>query len=347
MTSPPRALVLASLLLLGCDDAPKHSAKPAASADKGPVVDAKVAAAVAAAASAKSAGQKKNDGPPPGGVFAPGAADALFGPKDGVKVELGSPGEGDKLTLKAPNLDRWKGSPSVVVSVRLGQRSALPTVDLALSLSTEKPKEEGAVPALLAEVKKVTLSKEQMGSVPKEAEKELGKMKGAVVAFAPSPVGPMRPDVRADKDATGQLSLPLDGLAAALFYGSVPPPPAPVGKGGFWIAGSRQRLNGFDVVSYRMYKVKAIDGDKVTLTLSAHAYAASSDTTLPGVAKGTALAQFESTAEGELVLKSGEPLAESAELQNVLVAVFGQEGQPGRALQVATVSKWGKGDVKK
>lgn len=345
--SPTRALVCVPLLLLGCDEPPKPAAKPAASADKGPVVDAKVAAAVAAAASAKNAGQKKTDGPPPGGVFAPGAADALFGPKDGVKVELGSPGEGDKITLKPPSQDRWKGAPTVLVSVRLGQRSALPSVDLSLSLSVDKPKEEGAIPALLAEVKKVTLSKEQMGSVPKEAEKELGKMKGAIVAFAPAPLGPMRPEVRADKDATGQLSLPLDGLAAALFYASVPPPPAPVGKGGFWIAGSRQRLNGFDLVTYRMYKVKAIDGDKVTLTVSGHAYAASGDTTLPGVAKGTQLAQFESSTEGELVLKSGDPLAESAELQNVVGAVFGQEGQPGRALQVANVSRWGKADAKK
>lgn len=345
--SPTRALVLLPLLLLGCEEPPKPAAKPAASADKGPVVDAKVAAAVAAAASAKNAGQKKTDGPPPGGVFGPGEADALFGPKDGVKIEVGSPGQGDKITLKPSSADRWKGTPTVFVSVRLGQRSALPSVDLSLSLTLEKPKDEGATPALLTEVKKVALSKEQMGSVPKEAEKELGKLKGAVIAFTPSAAGPTRPDVRAEKDPSGQLTLPLDGLAAAMFYAAVPPPPTPVGKGGFWIAGSRQRLNGFDLVTYRMYKVEAIDGDKVTLSLKGHAYAASGDTTLPGITKGTQLAQFESTTEGELVLRSGEPLAESAELQNVVGAVFGQEGQPGRALQVATISKWGKTDAKK
>ncbi|MCC6646219.1 MAG: hypothetical protein IT374_11675 [Polyangiaceae bacterium] len=345
--SPTRALVVVPLLLLGCDDAPKSSAKPAPSADKGPVVDAKVAAAVAAAASAKKLDPKKNDGPPPGGVFAPGAADALFGPKDGVKVELGAPGDAAKVTLKAPSADAWKGAPTVFVSVRLGQRSALPSLDLSLGLSVEKPKEEGAAAAWLAEVKKVSLSKEQMGAVPKEAEKELGKLKGSVVAFSPSTVGASRPELRAEKDATGQLSLPLDGLAASLFYGAVPPPPAPVGKGGFWIAGSRQRLNGFDVVTYRMYKVKEIDGDKVTLTLEGHSYAASGETTLPGIQKGTQLAQFESTAQGELVVRAGAALAESADLQSVMTAVFGQEGQPGRALQVATISSWGKPAAKK
>lgn len=346
--SPSRALLVLPFLLLGCEDPPKPATtKPAASADKGPVVDAKVAAAVAAAASAKGANAKKTDGPPAGGVFAPGAADAVFGPKDGLKIEMGAEGEGEKITLKPPTNERWKGSPTVFVSVRLGQRSALPSVDLSLSLNVEKPKDEGATPALFAEVKKVALSKEQMGSVPKEAEKELGKMKGAIVAFTPTDKGLTRPDLRAEKDATGQLTLPLDGLAAALFYASVPPPPKPVGKGGFWIAGSRQRMNGFDLVTYRMYKVKEIAGDKVTLTLEGHAYAASPDTTLPGVAKGTPLAQFESGAEGELVLKSGDLVAESAELQNVVGAMFGAEGQQGRALQVATITKWGKTEAKK
>lgn len=363
LRSAPRAskrshvgvLVLAGAivgLVAGCDDAPKPTgAKPAASAEKESAVDAKVAKAAAAVA-AGSAKAASTAGPPETGVFPPGAADAAVPKTGAVKIEMGSDGAEPRVTLK-PSAAAWKGSATVGVSIRLGQRNAMPAADLVLSLSTEKAKDakdakddKAAAPvALLAEVKKSPLSQVQLGTVPAEVGKEIGKIKGSTMSFGVGETGTaISPTNKLAKDATPDLGRILDGGSDAVFFASVPPPPKPVGVGGFWIAGSRQMISGADVVSYRLFKVKAIDGDKVTLTLEAHQYLANPNVTLPGAPREP-VSQFESTAQGELVVKLGEPLAQTAELQHGMTMVFGAvEAAPGqqagrKAIQLISQTK--------
>src|SRR5262249_45571017 len=67
-------------------------------------------------------------------------------------------------------------------------------------------------------------------------------------------------------------------------------------------------------VSYRGYKISAIDGDKITVAFDLRQYSAGHVAALPDLPKGSTLEQFESVAKGEYVFRKTELLADRAKL---------------------------------
>jgi len=124
------------------------------------------------------------------------------------------------------------------------------------------------------------------------------------------------------KGAPPELERIATGAAEALVLATVPLPAKPVGVGAQWIAETRMPLSGLDVIAYRAYRVKAIEGDRLRLSLDVKAYAADKEAPLPGAPKGATLEEFESESAGELELVRGESLARKSELKERVVAVF-------------------------
>jgi hypothetical protein len=85
-------------------------------------------------------------------------------------------------------------------------------------------------------------------------------------------------------------------------------------------------LAGLDVIAYRAYRVKDIDGDRVRLALEVKAYASDKDVQLQGVPKGANLEQFDAQAAGELELVRGEALARKSDVQERVVMLFQAPG---------------------
>ncbi len=324
--------LVAPLVLLGCEEKKPATAKPAASADEGPAVDPNLAKAMASAAARPA---KTTDGPPETGIFAPGVADKQM-PRGALKLELAKDGDEPRVTLKqAP----WRGQVTTRVSIRIG-RAALPSVDLTFALSTEKKKDDDKdPPRLVAEIKKAELSKEQPGGLPKDAEKEIAKLKGGIVTFAQAKDGGLiEPEAKPSKDTGPEVAMFLDAAADALFLAHVPVPTKPVGVGATWIVGSRQVLAGTEVVSYRLFKVTKVDGDKLTLSLESHQYSVGGALLFPGAPKGPPQ-QYQGAAGGELVLRAKDGAIEAVELQEQAVAAYGADRETAKALQIQIDAK--------
>lgn len=340
-TLAPAALCV--LLLAGCDEKKPAPASHGAEAIKEKdsalgAEDPKLSAALAAAASAPAArrdgpgGNAGAAGPPADGVFAPGAADALMASGAEPKVELGSEGDAPRVTLTG-STSSWKGKAKLTVATRIGASSALPTVDLLVSLGIEAPKKDAdaqSKQAILGDVQRSSLAAAQPGELPPEMAKEIANIKGTSLMLVASESGAgLLPAVKLSKDAKTEVTRIAEEAAEALFFLSVPPPPKPVGVGGAWISGTRQRIGGSDVISYRMFKVKSIQGSKVELTLEGRQYAASTEFSALGLPKTTTLQQLESVAKGELVLNVGESLAQQGTLTLQTSAVLLDETKPG------------------
>ena len=77
-------------------------------------------------------------------------------------------------------------------------------------------------------------------------------------------------------------------------------------------------LSSLDVIAYRAFKVKSIDGNRVRLSFDMKAYAASPTTTL-GVPKEATMEQVDAQAQGELELVRGEVLARKSDVQHARV----------------------------
>ena len=80
-------------------------------------------------------------------------------------------------------------------------------------------------------------------------------------------------------------------------------------------------LSSLDVIAYRAFRVKGIDGNRVRLSFDLKAYAASPTTTL-GVPKEATLEQVDAQAQGEMELVRGEVLARKSDVQLRVVMVF-------------------------
>jgi hypothetical protein len=114
----------------------------------------------------------------------------------------------------------------------------------------------------------------------------------------------------------------------ALVFATVPLPPKPVGVGAQWIAETRMPFSGLDVLAYRAYRVKSLEGDRIHLTLDVKAYAVGRDLNIQGVPKGATFEEFDAQSQGELELVLGESLARKSDIQQRVVMIFAGPGGP-------------------
>jgi hypothetical protein len=329
-----RRLFLFTTLLAvaaGCDESKKQQATTDAA------IDPKAAAAIdpkleKALASATDAGAAKDDkGPPPGGIFAPGAADALHAKGVPTKVEMGLEGAEPRITLGPSAGDGGAaakpsgGGPArLVVATSMGRGLAMPTLELTLANSGASD-----TAPFIGEVKKVSAARDQR--LPEGMEAELNKLVGSELRFKMKLDGRTDdPSVKLAKNAIPDLERLLTNAVEALMLAAVPAPPKPVGVGGVWMAETRTTWTGLDAVMYRAYKIKSIEGDKVSITFDAKQYAASRDVNLAGVPKGATLQQFEAAAKGEMELSKNDLMAKSMDLVQQTVMLFDAGDVPGQ-----------------
>jgi hypothetical protein len=354
------------LFVLACNDDKKtsDSAKADASAtrDKNATLDPKLEQALAAAASA-SASSASGDGPPQTGVFAAADADKRHPRGAPMKVEMGSEGSAPRVSL-APDADAASspaGAARLTVGMRTG-RVALPTIDFAVVYGGPKPDakdakkdDKTAAPppptpdTLVVALKKVTPAADQRGSLPPGSDKEIGALAGSEIRFRCPPDGRTGElSLLMPKSASPDLELLATNAGEAMLLAIVPVPPKPVGVGGYWLAESRMPWFGVDVIAYRAYRVKSIEGDKVTITFDVRQYATEREPKLAGLPRGATLDQYEAVGQGELELVRGDIVARAATISHRVTMVLqgegagaqqppGQPGQPQRGMIQAQI----------
>jgi hypothetical protein len=323
------ALAGAALLCGACDEKKNtvSSASPdaGASTDKYALADPKLANALQAAASAAPANE---NAPPPDGIFAPGIADRKH--PQGAPTSVSMVGDGDEprvsLAGAADAMKTSYGPAAIELGMQTGPRMVSPTIDLGMSLGPAK-KDDGGTDWLVADIKKASPAKEQLGALPPGTDKAIASLIGSQIRIKMSADGAESAmDQQLAKGAAPELDRIAKNAAESLVLTSVPVPPTPVGVGGQWIAETRMPLSSLDVIAYRAFKVKSIDGNRVRLSFDLKAYAASPTTTLPGVPKEATMEQVDAQAQGELELVKGEVLARKSDVQLRVVMIFQAPG---------------------
>jgi hypothetical protein len=345
--------------LWGCEDKPKaNTSKSDAGVvkDQNKMLDPKLAAAIASAAGSSKRPNAKtpadnNDGRPENGVFDPEVADKKQAKGSKVNVEVGSDGADPKWTPPKEQ-DAWdKLKVSMNIAIMIGRNTAFPSVDLEFTMNpadsgakkdgkkdakkdgkkeekkedpdATKDKKDDSKQEWIAEITKIGLAKKQSAQVPEDAGKQIAKLKGSKLAFTRDPSGSIN-NVRTilAKDSMAELGRLVDGVGEGLLLATVPMPTKPVGVGGFWIAGSRSTLSGLEVLTYRMYKVKDIAEDQVTLTVQTTQYAIKGKGSFPGVPPEVELLKFESVSQGEVVIPKTSSLSLESKTSQKHVALF-------------------------
>ena len=344
---------------VACEDKKPSSDAPRADAsagtDKYASADPKLEKAMKAAAAAASASAAASSGPPPAGIFEAGVADQRHPKGMPTRVDMLGEGAAPKVSLALsadagsdPAHASSSYGPAVLeLAMELGPRLAMPTVDFGMVLGPGK-KEEGGADWLVAAVVKTSAAKQQLAQLPPGLDKDIASLQGTAIRIKVTPDG-RESDVVTElsKSAKAELARVAQNAAEALVYATVPLPPKPIGIGGQWIAETRMPLSGLDVIAYRAYRVKSVDGDRVHLTLDVKAYAASRDASIEGVPKGATFEQFEAQAQGELEVVRGESLARKSDVTQRIVMVFAgpggiqppqQQGQPPGNMMPAQIS---------
>jgi hypothetical protein len=342
-------LVATALPAFGCDDKKTNTdsarSDAGAGADKYATADPKLEKALQAAASASAAAA--DNGPPPDGIFAPGAADQRHAKGAPTKVDIVSEGADPKVSL-APTVSAAAdasadsarassyGPAALELGMQLSKRVAMPTIDLALVFGPAK-KDDGGADWLVGEVKKSAAAKQQLGQLPPGVDKEIGSLEGTTVRIKLTPDGRESDlQMQLGKSSKSELDMLGEAAAEALVFATIPLPPKPVGVGAQWIAETRMPLATLDVVAYRAYRIKSIEGDRLHLTMDVKAYAASKTTQLQGLPAGAELLQYDGTAQGELEVVRGETLARKSDVQQHVLMIFQGKGgatpptQPGQ-----------------
>jgi len=362
---------------VGCEEnKPAPAVASSASADagrKGPT-DNRIVQAVESAAR-QEASANPNAGPPPNGIFGPGEADKAFARGTPRKVDLLDAGAEPRVALRAKPDAGWPKSFQLSVAQRIGPQ-ALPTLEYTLVAQSGEPKdakdakdakgkdakgkkggkekEPAAAPAAPAEpptrvtisLKDVGLAKTQPGAVPRDLDKEVGKLKGAtIVAQLDADGGISNPQLTLPKGADEGLRPVLASLVDALDLMWLPAPDKPVGQGGYWMVVDRAKPVGFEVIRYRVYKVKELKNQQATVTLDLKQYFVGGALQLPGLPEGVSLsaASFESTGQGALALAPGARVPSAFGIGLPFKMQMTSGDRPGQAmvLQAEFVTKMG------
>ena len=320
-----------TLAVLGCEE--QKSKQPAneetaKKEDKSPVLDPNLRKVLAASSASAQQPAEDPNGPPKTGVFAPGRADAMQAVGAPAHIEVGSFGAEPRVDI-APTVDAIPKALPFVVATRTGARSSLPTLDIVLGLKVEKPKnkpaEGEAPPPMMVKAKatKVSLSAQQPGQLPAGLDALVAKLADSTFSWTfGSPGGILDMGFERGKDAKPELEHVLVGVVETLQAAAVPSPGKPVGVGATWIARTRDVYGGVDAVSYRMYRVAGIEGDRLTIDVETKQYVASPTVKKAGLPEDAALVQFQSVGQGQVVLLRGHRLAEQGKMDhNMMVGI--------------------------
>ena len=324
----------ASLLGAGCEQKTpsENRGDGGAAADKYANADPKLEKALKAAASAAG---NSDQGPPPAGIFAPGGAEQRHPKGTPTKVDFVSDGSEPRVALGA-GADAASDAPRSAVygpallelMVQGGPRSAPLVVDLSLVVTPAK-KDEGGTDWIVATVKKAAPVKDPSLQLAPGADKQIATLQGTRLLVQVSPDG-LSGDIQVqlDKAAAAELDQVARAAIDALVMAIVPLPSRPVGAGATWIAETRMRWGGSDVIAYRAFRVKSVEGNRVHLSVSVKAYATQKEPQLDGLPKGATLVQFEGEAQGEVELARGEILPRRSNVQHRIAMILSQNGSP-------------------
>jgi len=353
IASPARlGLAVATLIALisqvGCNDEKKtqNVTDSGVSKSQSQELDPKLGAALVAS-SASASPAPKDGAPPASGIFGPGQADKVQKSGAPLVIQMGTEGAEPRVSLASSSAPDWKTPATLTVAIQTGPQTTTPTTGLTFGFSTESAKdkkvEDGGIAGslkMLAKLQKVSLSATQAGPLPPNLEAELAKMKGSEIQLDLQRGGVNDLTMSLAKSAVPDLEIILAGAGLGFFVFAVPVPDKAVGVGATWIAQGRSDYSGFDVVSYRMYQVKAIDGDSITMSVEMREYSASPVLKVAGIPEGAAMQAFESVGKGELTLRRGESVARKGEYTQQLAATFPGAGQQqDRPLSMQWVSR--------
>ena len=327
-----------ALVGVACEDKKPSSdaPRPDASADKYAAADPKLEKALHAVASAAAA----DKGPPPTGIFEPGVADQRHARGVPTKVDVVADGSDPHVSLtpagssaEAARATSY-GTAALQVVQQRGPRTGM-AVEYAMLLGAAK-KDDGGADWLVADVKRAVPSK-ALGQIPPGLDKDIAALDGTQFRVELTADGRESDlQTRPGKAFKSDLDWVAQGAAEALALSTVPLPNKPVGVGAQWIAETRMPLWGQDVIAYRAFRVKSIEGDRLHLSVDVKAYCTTRDVQIAGVPKGATFEQYEAVCQGELELVRGETLARKADLQERVVLVFvgpggaQQPSQPGQ-----------------
>jgi hypothetical protein len=331
-------LGLGTLLLVtpACD---KSAKEPTASAEESSataantaaVLNPEIARAVAAAASGDKP-QAAADGPPPDGLLTAARADSEATIEGGAKVVLGGTGTDPKVQLGGPEVtDKCSGQ--LELSVRTGPRSALPTVAFKFGLVGKTP--EVGPHEVTVDVLGSSLAANQPGQIPEELGAALAKLKGSKFHYS-STGGRLSssPSFELAKGAAPDMDLVLMTAADVLSSALLSFPAEPMGKDGFWMTTSREKVLGTDVVAYRMVRVVDVTERGVELDVKTRRYAAEPTLGMPGIGAHS-LKQFQAEDSTTLLISPGHRLPVEGRAEITIGAVIeSAQGQAPVQIQI-------------
>jgi len=339
-------LLLVAGFVSACEDEKPSAvtASSAASADAGanaPSVDPRIAKALESAAAKPGGSAAMEGGPPPNGVFGPGEADKAHPAGAPRKLEVFSDGSEPRVQL-AGTASTLPSSTTISVAQRIGPQ-AMPTLDYTLGIKAAKADAgdaDGAeAPAqaskIILTVKDVRLAQTQPGAVPRDLHKEIAKLKGSSIAAQLAPDGAWMGAALKPAKAADQGLLPaLQALVGAVDLAWIPAPSKPVGAGAYWMVVDRARAAGIEVVRYRVYRVSAVAGKTVTLSVDVRQYSIGGLVNFPGAPEGLVLTALgmDSVGKATVTAAAGASLPLTAELKLPVQLQMEAKDRPGQAM---------------
>lgn len=330
----------------GCKKAQKPSGEVIEAKDEGPTVDPELARAMATASAVEGqpAAGDAGDGPPEAGVFGPGEADRQLPRGAPAALTIGGLGSEPRVRLTGrPPVG--KSSLRLRLNAQRQGRQEVPIdVDLLLEVAAAKgpaPDPAAAPPATglapLTVTAKVAAAKVDSALVPanvsKDHEATVAALKGSRITFELAASGAGTGfAIELAKAADPGLANMLHSFSDLLAVLTVPYPTEPVGVGGMWMATTREAVLGIDTVSYRLVKVRSVQGDRVSLEVNSRRFAAEATQTIPGLtAEGAVeLQQFKSEGTGvvDLNVAAGFPDTGRIQYDFVVLALTGDPPKP-------------------
>jgi hypothetical protein len=348
------ALLLPLLLSVGCGET-KQQAAPDASAsaaatDIDPALDSRLANALKSVGKPSgSAPPASADQPPASGVFEPGLADKALAKGAPPKIQIFGDGNDPKIVLHAaaPEVEKLtvtviqasQGNPDIplVYSLLIGPPDKVSAqADKPKDDKAAKPKPAGSAAAsvapaasdapsgspssMVALVQGITVAGVDKDELPKKLLEQVAALKGARVSFTVTPTGLTgfsHPQL-ADGEGAGAYDNHLSALEESLSALYTPAPDRPVGEGAYWMVTDRRTSFGSDVIRYRVFTVKAVEGDNAAIAIDVRQYAA--DESRPSIVavenqQTVVVARYAAGGKGGIVLAPKSRWAQAGKVQ--------------------------------